>query len=269
MRAAKFRIDRFGELQLATLNSATKYPSIPTYHILGQRGRLTEERSTEFPGEVEVTEKIDGANARIILPPPEMGTPLIGSRSELLHSVGDVIANAAQGIVAATRTLAFQLTGVSTHPDALTVLFGEVYGGATTKAGKNYSTTAVGFRLFDVAEVPLDVLYETASDAAEWRDRGGQWFLPTRRLRSLAEQLGVDTVPVLDVPPPPVSVSDTHRWLTETIAETHARIDETGRGRPEGVVVRVPDRSLISKIRFEDYERTEKAGMTTTSVLVI
>ena len=131
MRAAKFRIDRFGELQLATLNSATKYPSIPTYHILGQRGRLTEERSTEFPGEVEVTEKIDGANARIILPPPEMGTPLIGSRSQLLHSVGDVIANAAQGIVAATRTLAFQLTGVSTHPDALTVLVTRVrnYGG--------------------------------------------------------------------------------------------------------------------------------------------
>ena len=31
-------------------------------------------------------------------------------------------------------------------------------------------------------------------------------------------------------------------------------------GRAEGIVVRTKDRSLIRKIRFEDYERTKKRG---------
>src|ERR1051326_571600 len=72
---------------LARLNSATQYPSILTYHALGERGRLTEDRTTDFstvnPDDVEVTEKIDGTNARIIIPPRRMGGALIGSRTEL------------------------------------------------------------------------------------------------------------------------------------------------------------------------------------------
>src|ERR1051326_7689748 len=34
---------------LARLNSATQYPSILTYHALGERGRLPEDRTTHFP----------------------------------------------------------------------------------------------------------------------------------------------------------------------------------------------------------------------------
>ncbi|MBW4637687.1 MAG: hypothetical protein KME05_05520 [Gloeocapsa sp. UFS-A4-WI-NPMV-4B04] len=46
----------------------TKYPSIPTYHPLGNKGVLLEE-AVSFEGEVVLTEKIDATNSRIILLP--------------------------------------------------------------------------------------------------------------------------------------------------------------------------------------------------------
>jgi ATP-dependent RNA circularization protein (DNA/RNA ligase family) len=46
----------------------TKYPSIPTYHTLGDKGILLEE-TISFDSEVILTEKVDGTNSRIILLP--------------------------------------------------------------------------------------------------------------------------------------------------------------------------------------------------------
>jgi hypothetical protein len=77
------RISDLSADELRKLNSATQYPSILTYHVLGQRGRLTEARTADFRDEartdVIVTEKIDGTNARIILPPRGAGSALVGS----------------------------------------------------------------------------------------------------------------------------------------------------------------------------------------------
>ncbi len=248
--------------QLRALNSATQYPSIPTYHVLGERGRLTEERSTVLggSGDVLVTEKIDGTNARIVLPPVGVGAPLIGSRTELLHYLDDVIANPAQGIVEAVRQIAVRIAGAA-DPDAVTVVFGEVYGGKASAGSKNYSTAgAVGFRVFDVASVPVDVLDLGVARIAAWRDGGGQRFAAADALARFTAGHGLDPVPPLPgLAAPPASVVDTEAWLRAAIDETHAALDGTGRGRPEGVVVRTPDRARIAKIRFEDYERTLKA----------
>lgn len=260
------RIPDLSPEQLRVLNSATQYPSILTYHALGERGRLTEERTTSFgdlaADEVEVTEKIDGTNARIVLPPSSCGSPLIGSRTELLHYVGDVIANPAQGIVAAIRGYAAALVSAFAEPDALVVVFGEVYGGRTAAGAKNYSGAgAVGFRVFDVARVPLDVLALAPAQASAWRDGGGQAYLATKELHDTVDRLGLGRVPVLSpAGPVPDGVADTLAWLRDLLTESHARLDDTGRGRPEGVVVRSTDRSRIAKIRFEDYERTAKAA---------
>jgi hypothetical protein len=75
------------DLNLRRLNSATKYPSIPTYHRLGEKGRLQEDVLTPFPldpsTEYEITEKIDGTNTRIVLA-PSSEEYLIGSREEWL-----------------------------------------------------------------------------------------------------------------------------------------------------------------------------------------
>ena len=50
-----------------------------------------------------------------------------------------------------------------------------------------------------------------------------------------------------------VIVSDGGRTLLQVI--------DDGKGMSEGVVVRYADRSLIRKIRFEDYMRTKKMGL--------
>lgn len=252
---------------LRKLNSATQYPSIPTYHVLGERGRLTEDRNVTFddvdPDEVEVTEKVDGTNARIILPPLGFGNPLIGSRTELLTYVGDVIANPAQGIVEAVKLTADHITQRRLYePDELVVVFGEVYGGKVGAAWKNYGGSAAGFRIFDVLRVPLDVLDWPIERIAAWRDlQRGQQFVRTDVLAQAAETIDERLVPLLtEAKPPPASVADTHAWLGVTIASTLAALDVNAQSRPEGVVVRTADRSRIAKIRYEDYQRTAKAN---------
>ncbi|WP_236142941.1 RNA ligase family protein [Nostoc sp. CMAA1605] len=88
---------------LNKLNSLTKYPSIPTYHALGEKGKLLEETVT-FDGEVILTEKVDGTNSRIILLPD--GNYVLGSREELLFAKGDLIGNPALGIVNSLKGVA-------------------------------------------------------------------------------------------------------------------------------------------------------------------
>ena len=79
------------------LNSLTKYPSIPTLHALGEKGRLTETLNVDFSGDdVYATEKIDGTNARIIMLGDEY---IIGSRENLLTHSDDLLFDPAQGIV--------------------------------------------------------------------------------------------------------------------------------------------------------------------------
>ena len=73
---------------LQKLNSMTKYPSILTYHKLGERGRLLDEVQIPLAGlTIYATEKIDGTNSRIIICPD--GTFIVGSREDLLWAQGD------------------------------------------------------------------------------------------------------------------------------------------------------------------------------------
>ena len=53
-------------VDLGRLNSITKYPSIPTYHPMGDRGELRD-GPLPFRGTVIATEKVDGTNSRVIL----------------------------------------------------------------------------------------------------------------------------------------------------------------------------------------------------------
>ena len=51
-------------VDLGKLNSMTKYPSILTYHNLGDKGILQETVQIPFEGRVIGTEKVDGTNTR-------------------------------------------------------------------------------------------------------------------------------------------------------------------------------------------------------------
>jgi hypothetical protein len=244
---------------LAALNSMTKYPSIPTYHTLDPKnGSLVEGETVAFAGPVLGTEKVDGTNARIISLPD--GTFLLGSREELLYAKGDLIGNPAQGIVAALREVAAGLAPVD--DDVVRVHFLEVYGGKVTAASKQYTgDKAVGFRLFDVAVIRdyRAVLARPAAEISTWRDGGGQPYLGEEALAATAEREGFTLTPrlfELDGADLPRDLAKARAFLDEYLPATLSALDDGAGGRPEGIVLRSPDRSVIAKARFGDYDRT-------------
>ena len=251
--------------ELRKLNSATQYPSIKTYHAIGEKGRLLELANVDFDGDLlEVTEKIDGVNARIIISP--LGEEIIvGSRTELLHYVGDVIYNSAEGIVETLFPHGKEAGhSIPCSTSNIMVVYGEVYGGAVSTAGRKQYTSRgeTGFRVFDIAQIPPTILDLPIEQIAAWRDNGGQGFEDSLKLKQLvAMGTGWQLVPSLT---PwswlPMSVESTFNWLKYTISASQVRLDLDAPGEPEGVIVRTRDRSRIAKLRFEDYERTLGLG---------
>ncbi len=248
------------ETDLAKLNSLTKYPSIPTYHALDPKNGSLLEQVTAFPDSVIGTEKIDGTNARLIFLPD--GNYLLGSREELLYARGDLIGNPALGIVAALKSLAEALNGLQVN--TITVYYVEVYGGKVTAAGKQYtSDRQVSYRLFDIMQLadyaPLPA--QTPQQLSTWRENGGQPFLPEVELQAASAQHAVPLTPRLfqlaggDLP---AGIAEMHGFLQQHLPESRSRLDVQAGGKPEGIVLRAPDRAVIAKARFDDYTRTLK-----------
>ncbi len=247
------------DLDLRKLNSATKYPSIPTYHALGERGRLLEETISFDEDDLIATEKVDGTNSRIILMPD--GVFLIGSREKLLHAKDDLIHNPALGIVDTLKATADRLSSGLRSPNGMIMtVYLETYGGRTTAAAKQYtSNREFGYRVFDINRVPLNQLDSELSAISSWREDGGQDFLNEAQLTEFADTMQLDLTPRLAVGDPiPSTIEATHAWLASMITKTLVALDDDAGGRPEGLVVRTADRSRIAKIRFEDYERHAK-----------
>ncbi|MFD0690830.1 RNA ligase family protein [Actinomadura fibrosa] len=247
------------DVDLGALNSATKYPSIPTFHALDPKNGSLQDGPTAFAGvtgRVLLTEKVDGTNSRIIVFPG--GDYILGSREELLHARGDLIANPALGIVDALRPLAESVA----DGDVFRVLYLEVYGGKVGGAAKQYSGhRAVGVRLFDVATVPAEVLSWPRERISAWREDGGQAFLDEEGLTAVAEAHGLDLTPRLGELPAsdlPTDLGETRGFLSEYLPATRVALDDDAGGRAEGIVVRTVDRSVIAKARFQDYDRTLK-----------
>lgn len=242
---------------LAALNTATKYPSIPTYHALNPKNGGLLEEPTTFNGDVILTEKVDGTNGRIILFPD--GDYFIGSREELLYARGDRIGNPALGIVEALEPLADRLKPRDEHQQIL-VFFLEVYGRKIGGAAKQYTGgTSLGFRLFDIACLLPDVLDWDRAQISTWRDGGGQRFCTEDVLQRAAEAEGIELTPRLDTYPASVLPSDVEgmaAFLAERLPVTRVALDDGAGHQPEGIVLRSADRSVIAKARFQDYQRT-------------
>lgn len=255
------------EVDLKVLNSMTKYPSIPTLHEMGERGRLGD-LAVRFPEDqgVFATEKIDGANARLVLLP--WGCWLVGSREEWLAHRGDLLVATAERIVEAIGPRVGMLEaalGVPRFAGGGLIWYGEAYGSKIGQGAKNYASNpgSLGFRVFDIQEFsPAEFdhrLSQLAADAAAWRESGGPRFFDLDCLVEAAGRAGVPTVPYLARVAPGswlrLDHEGTLELLRKTVSETAAALDEGAKKRPEGIVFRTADRSVIAKARFEDYER--------------
>jgi hypothetical protein len=246
---------------LLKLDSMTKYPSIPTYHEMGDRGILQPTCVEVDPQSFFVTEKVDGTNARIIFCPD--GSVLLGSRDELVWSRGDLIGNPSMGIIAGLKNVVESLvlrTNVYVSiSNSILVLFGEFYGVNVGAASKNYSTKTKGFRLFDSLSIPnwAELMELPREKISSWREHGGQQFDTVEKLDQTAKWLELPLVPALAEGANflPTDIESVYEWLKQ-FSQSKAALDETGAARAEGVVVRTADRKTIFKIRFEDYERT-------------
>lgn len=252
--------------QLPAVDTMTKYPSIPTYHgRLPGSGLLDEDSRIDFPGEVIATEKVDGTNVRLIFWPG--GGYLIGSRERLLYASGDLVGNPELGIVAALKPIADRIDRAGIAPFWPVVMYLELYGGRIGQAATQYRDTdpgQVGWRLFDVAMFdagwPL-LLNEQPETVAARRDAGKiQRFCSENELTRIAEGKGIALTPRLfsghgaDLPTTLAGVGEMLAAWDRTLV---GLADKSGLS--EGIVLRAPDRSVIAKVRREDYARALRA----------
>ena len=232
---------------LGRLHARTAYPLIPSYHPpdpgTGDLGPVMPKPA----GDVIATELLDGVTCRVVLFAD--GSYLIGNPHRWLYASGDVIGDAAQGMVNAVRPLADKLSATaSVEPDTALVLYGELFGGKTPAAARYTSRKEVGYRTTDTAIVNLS---EDADMA----------YLNEKELTAFAGEHGLPLVPRVarfparDLPTKPDGVLT---LLEEVLPSSRCRLDADADGDPAGLIVRSPDRSWIAALRFDDYRRAKK-----------
>ncbi|MDF5758349.1 hypothetical protein [Spongiactinospora sp. TRM90649] len=168
--------------------------------------------------------------------------------------------NPALGIVDPLREVAEKVSATRAEGSGeILVLYLEVYGSRQLPAWKQYGSGEAAVRLFDVASIPEEMLSWEIERIASWRHDGGQEFAAEPVLGDLAARGGPALTPRLfeidggDLP----SDIEGMRAFMETYRGT--RVATSGEpGLNEGIVLRAPDRSVISKARFQDYDRTLK-----------
>jgi len=255
-------IEQYG---VEKINTLTKYPSILTLHKLGKNKILLDELTTPIRGEeMFATEKIDGTNIRLLFCGNER---IVGTRENLFtfnHSDFNHVPEHLFSSIEYVRPFyEKQKWNQRFETNKLTVLYGELYGGNIGPNAKNYGTSKVGFRLFDVAIYDdLSVLELNRDKISKWREREtengiiyGQTFLTRAEIKEQFPQF--ELVPLI----PEVDLADySHRGVLEGMARvlplTCVALAPNDYMRPEGIVLRNADRSKIVKVRFEDYERT-------------
>ncbi len=254
---------------LAALNSATKYPSIPTYHALNPKnGKLIEAEPTIFNDTVYATEKVDGTNTRVIFLSTEDGEGdfYVGSREHLIHAKGDRVHNPQLDILRTVLPLIAEVRPTLPIPTGTAlVLYMEVYGGKITGASKQY-TADPGLsdaRVFDAVRLPLDILARPLPEISAWRENGGQDFLDEDDLMDLlVDHTPFKTTPLLNILTSgemPLTLAGMQELLNNTALRTRAgigEIDTATAGQAEGIVFRTTDRKQIAKARHTDYKRS-------------
>lgn len=241
------------------LNTATKYPSIDTYHRM-DNGKLQDGEVVHFPpGEqVIMTEKVDGTNIRIIRLPGN--DYWIGAREHLLYAKGDRWGNHQDGVIEYLRPIADRLAPLDDDAFAH-VYYTEVYGARIGAQSKQYTGHGkTGHRLFDIAFVPMVVIDSdmTLEDISTWRKQGGQRFATEGTLQRFAEAEKMPLVPRLgtvDSDRLPTELTVMQEWLRCALPCTNVALDGDGGAKAEGMVLRTASGDFKAKARFADYAK--------------
>ena len=163
------------------------------------------------------------------------------------------------GIVEAIKETADRISQLPLSRNII-VLYLEVFGHKIGSNAKQYTNSQkVSFRLFDVAKFPdYEQLEQKDLDQlSSWRENGGQLFLDEESLVGMSNFTSIELTPRLfELDSIPTLISDIPEFMTGYLTETRCKLDPDAQGRPEGIVLRTSNRSIIAKARFEDYNRT-------------
>lgn len=246
------------------INTFTKYPSILTLHELGEKGRLIDQLTTkiDFEEKFGFFEKIDGTNVRIIF---YGGEYLIGSRKEILYYSNDLYWDNSMGIVHLMKEM-FNLDMIAQelNKDVMVTVYGELYGGKITVKSKNYGKDAHGFRIFDVVQtIDFSILKEPIEKISSWREHKtenglvyGQDFANQNHFEYYQKYFEIVPKLNFDLDKNDLSHQTILDNLSTALPKTKVQLTDSGLGNAEGIIMRNHDRSVILKLRFEDYERT-------------
>ena len=262
------------------VNSITEYPSILTYHKLGDKGTLLNELYNENRfnknEELEVTEKIDGTNMRLIISNSDY---FIGTRSKIVYAKGDRIINdpAVEVVLKDCKYLIDSFIGDRLIDNNIYVIYGEVYGYNICDGSKVYCSVNNSehrkFRVFDVKAFPClkleEILDRSIEDVSRYKDSSKDYWYDYDMLDAFCEQFQLERTPVrmrLNESELPTDLDETYKWMLDNFNESLAVIGSPVEGKDynvrfgksEGVVIRNKERTVISKLRFEDYERTRR-----------
>ena len=243
-------------------NSLSKYPSIPTYNKMEKGTLNTIVENYDEMRELYITEKIDGTNTRIIVCGNDY---VIGSREEWIYAKGDrVLPIANRKHIEYLIPVADKITSrLSSTSDTVLFIYGELYGYKIQK-WQNYTNEEndYGYRVFDMFSLSVDNLnsmLDTMSpdQASVWRDNNNQPWYSVDKLKEVSSALGLLTVPYIkrDFMKEISNDINTVNQFLYRFVNTRAELHTNDNKKAEGIVVRTFDRSYISKLRFEDYNK--------------
>ena len=258
------------------INSLTEYPSILTYHKLGDKGSLLnelyEENRFKKDDILEITEKIDGTNMRLILTNDDY---LVATRSKIIHAKNDrIITDPNVNVVVDSCDYLIKTFANDTTSDCVLIVFGEAYGYNICEGSNVYCSidniTSRKFRVFDVRCIPCiefeKLLEKDIQDISRWKSYSNEYWYDYNVLDAFCEQFQLERTPVLtriNEKDLPTGFDATYKWMKQfsnsqaVIGIPDDEVDYSPKfGKSEGVVIRNLDRSVVSKLRFEDCERT-------------
>jgi hypothetical protein len=243
------------------LNALTRYPVVPTYHVPGAQNCPTGRVKVSFAQEPDLifSEKIAGHSIRIIL--TSQGY-FVGNKTEILAWNEDIATLPTNPILEGMQENANNFHQMyAPKGEGVKVLFGVFFGGSSHPHSRQYTggdSQLNSFRLSDAFNLSPEefsnLLSQSPEQIGEWRENNQQPFFSEAALLGL----GIPVNPRLLGNHPPINPTATHTWMKQILPKSKASLNYQAAGKPNGILIRTPNRSKIAKLSFAEYEKLLK-----------